>query len=86
VPEETIVRLESRMGGGQASGRSSSAAAPSGDSATIRLDANRRARLIAFVESNDRMPAERKSRALEQLQDDEVPLTLVERLESRMGG
>ena len=54
--------------------------------ATIALDADRRAALIAFVNDNTRMPAEAKDRILKQLEADEVPVSVVERLESRMGG
>ncbi len=54
--------------------------------ATVVLDAPRRARLIAFVEANNRMPADTKARTLAQLQKDAVPLEVVERLESRIGG
>lgn len=53
---------------------------------TVALDAARRARLIAFVEGNSRMPAEAKARTLAQLQQPEVPAEVVERLEARMGG
>ena len=53
---------------------------------TIRLDPERRARLIAFVEGNTRMPAEARDRLLSQLAQDEVPAEVVERLESRIGG
>ncbi len=52
----------------------------------ITLDDERRARLISFVESNDRMPEEIKTRILTQLSEPEVPKDVVERLESRMGG
>ena len=52
----------------------------------VRLDPDRRARLVAFVESNQRMPDEAKSRLLSQLEQDEVPLETVNNLESRMGG
>ncbi|MEM9970814.1 MAG: HlyD family efflux transporter periplasmic adaptor subunit [Pseudomonadota bacterium] len=58
------------------------AAAP----ATIALDDDRRARLIAFVEGNQRMPAQAKERVLAQLQQPEVPASVVERIEGRMGG
>ena len=51
---------------------------------TIALDPERRARLVAFVEANDRMPAEAKARVLAQLQEDEVPARVVERIEERM--
>jgi multidrug efflux pump subunit AcrA (membrane-fusion protein) len=52
----------------------------------IELDDDRRARLIAFVEASDRMPAETKARLLAQLADPQVPRAMVERLEARMGG
>ena len=53
--------------------------------ATIALDPERRARLIAFVESNGRIPADVRDRMLRQLEEDEVPARMVDRLESRMG-
>ncbi|MDH5797311.1 MAG: HlyD family efflux transporter periplasmic adaptor subunit [Paracoccaceae bacterium] len=52
----------------------------------ISLDEDRRAKLIAFVEGNGFMPEDVKARMLNQLQNDEVPKQIVERLESRMGG
>lgn len=52
----------------------------------VVLDADRRARLIAFVEASERMPAQAKERMLAQLQRDRVPADMVARLESRMGG
>ena len=54
--------------------------------ATIALDPERRARLIAFVEGNANMPAEAKARIMSQLEQAEVPTQVVERLEQRMGG
>ncbi|MEY8839210.1 efflux RND transporter periplasmic adaptor subunit, partial [Cribrihabitans sp. XS_ASV171] len=59
-------------------------AAPEPD--TIELSDERRARLVAFVEGNDRMPAEMKQRVLAQLSAGAVPAQLVQRIESRMGG
>lgn len=53
---------------------------------TLTLDPERRARLVAFVEANQFMPAEAKARVLAQLQEDRVPVQVVERIESRMGG
>lgn len=52
----------------------------------LSLDPDRRARLVAFVEANQFMPAEAKERVLGQLQQDMVPAQVVERIESRMGG
>lgn len=60
------------------------AAAPSTE--TVTLSAERRARLIGFVENNKRMPAEAKARILNALQEEQVPSRIVTRLESRMGG
>jgi hypothetical protein len=52
----------------------------------LALDPDRRARLVAFVEANQSMPAEAKARVLAQLQEEKVPAGVVERIESRMGG
>ncbi|MEO0829393.1 MAG: efflux transporter periplasmic adaptor subunit, partial [Pseudomonadota bacterium] len=52
----------------------------------ISLTEERRARLIAFVEGNTRMPAQAKERVLGQLRQAEVPARVVQRIESRMGG
>lgn len=51
----------------------------------VELDQDRRAKLIAFVEANGRMPKEVKSRMLNRLAEPKVPAEMVERLESRMG-
>ena len=53
---------------------------------TVRLDPERRAALVAFVEGNTRMPDEAKARMLKALEQEEVPAQMVERLEGRMGG
>lgn len=60
--------------------------APVVDSGTVALTEERRAKLLAFVESNTRMPAEARARMAEQLKASEVPVALVTRLEGRMGG
>jgi RND family efflux transporter MFP subunit len=52
----------------------------------LELSEERRARLVAFVEANDRMPQEAKARVLAQLAEPQVPAQMVERIESRMGG
>ncbi len=52
----------------------------------IILTPERRAKLIAFVEANTRMPEDAKARILTQLEADEVPAETVERLETRIGG
>ncbi|SFC92925.1 efflux RND transporter periplasmic adaptor subunit [Tropicimonas isoalkanivorans] len=52
----------------------------------ITLSPDRRAALIAAVEANGAMPADAKARILSQLQEEQVPAQMVERIESRMGG
>ncbi|MEL6799413.1 MAG: HlyD family efflux transporter periplasmic adaptor subunit [Pseudomonadota bacterium] len=52
----------------------------------VELDADRRARLVAFIEANNRMPADAKERLLGQLSQPMVPARMVARIESRMGG
>ncbi|TLP69136.1 HlyD family efflux transporter periplasmic adaptor subunit [Parasedimentitalea maritima] len=52
----------------------------------IELSDDRRARLLAFVKGNSRMPDEAKQRVLGQLAEAKVPAKLVTRIESRMGG
>lgn len=52
----------------------------------LELTDERRARLVAFVEGNDRMPAEMRVRLLAQLQEKRVPAEVVQRLEQRIGG
>lgn len=52
----------------------------------IELSDERRSKLLAFVEANNRMPAEIRTRLLNALQEDKVPAAMVERLESRIGG
>lgn len=52
----------------------------------LELTAERRAKLVAFVEANQRMPAEAKARVLARLSEARVPASMVARLEGRMGG
>ncbi|MGB7240566.1 MAG: efflux transporter periplasmic adaptor subunit, partial [Sulfitobacter sp.] len=54
--------------------------------AMVELSDERRARLVAFVEANKRMPQDAKARVLAQLAEPQVPAKMVERIESRMGG
>jgi len=57
-----------------------------GEPEMIALSPERRAALIAFVESNQRMPQQAKDRLLNALRQDMVPAETIARLESRMGG
>lgn len=62
------------------------AASASAGNETITLDPARRDALIAFVKKNPMMPDDAKERILKQLEAEDVPAAMVERLESRMGG
>jgi RND family efflux transporter MFP subunit len=52
----------------------------------VELTQERRAKLVAFVEANKRMPQEAKARVLAQLAKPQVPAETIARIESRMGG
>ncbi|WP_433990296.1 Multidrug resistance protein MdtA (plasmid) [Pseudoseohaeicola sp. NH-UV-7] len=56
------------------------------EQAMLELSAERRAKLVAFVQASTQMPAEAKARILAQLEKSQVPQQMVERIESRMGG
>ncbi|QBF33548.1 efflux RND transporter periplasmic adaptor subunit [Thalassococcus sp. S3] len=56
------------------------------EQAMLELSEERRARLVAFVEANTRMPDVTKARLLLQLAEPQVPTRIVERIEARMGG
>ncbi|MFA5582185.1 MAG: HlyD family efflux transporter periplasmic adaptor subunit [Paracoccaceae bacterium] len=65
------------------------ATAPDGivdDSALLELTPERRAALVAYVESSDAMPADLKARMLAELGKDMVSASMIARLEQRIGG
>ncbi len=62
------------------------AAAGAAPEAMVRLSPERRAGLIAAVEANGRMPTEAKARILAALEAEEVPQSMVDRLETRRSG
>lgn len=66
--------------------RDASAPQAQPDQAMLELTEDRRAQLVAFVQANDRLPAEAKARILGQLAEARVPARLVQRIESRIGG
>jgi membrane fusion protein (multidrug efflux system) len=59
--------------------------AETAEEAMLALDPDRRARLVAAVEGNDRLPEEARARLLSQLAEPLVPATVVTRIESGMG-
>jgi RND family efflux transporter MFP subunit len=52
----------------------------------VTLTPERRAKIVAFVEGNTRMPDQAKQRILSALEEDAVPAAMVQRIEGRMGG
>ncbi|MGB7317795.1 MAG: HlyD family efflux transporter periplasmic adaptor subunit [Planktotalea sp.] len=52
----------------------------------LELSEERKAKIRAYVEANNRIPDEAKARILSQLDEDKVPAQMVQRIESRMGG
>ena len=52
----------------------------------VELSEERRAKLMAFIEANNRMPTEAKERVLARLAEPKVPAAMVARIEGRMGG
>ena len=62
------------------------ASAAADDTAMLALSEDRRARLIAYVEADTKMPKDVKTRLLSQLSEAQVPERMVTRLERRMGG
>ncbi|WP_293576210.1 HlyD family efflux transporter periplasmic adaptor subunit [Phaeobacter sp.] len=75
------IRVTPLQPGGDAQGQGQSA-----NGELIDLTDDRRARLIALVEGNSRMPDAVKERMLSQLAEGKVPARLVNRIETRMGG
>lgn len=76
------IRVRVLGGGGADATQAVAAAEPD----MVELTPERRARLVAFVEGNGRMPAEARARVLGQLRQDKVPAQVVARIESRIGG
>jgi len=74
---------QDRSGGGAGAGAGAQNAS---DGEMITLDPARREALIGAVKRNPMMPDDAKQRILKQLEAEEVPAAMVERLESRMGG
>ncbi|MGB1310882.1 MAG: efflux RND transporter periplasmic adaptor subunit [Leucothrix sp.] len=56
------------------------------DGPTVLLSTQQRARLMGFVEQHPRMPEQVKQRIIKQLQAQDVPKKLVERLKGQMAG
>lgn len=84
VPEDNFQRMKRYLKDGAAP-KSEGAPKPDG-AATVSVDDATRAKMIAFVEANDRMPPEAKTRILQNLQQADVPKRVYDRLTKRMGG
>lgn len=98
VGKDVVTRLTPLLGAGirvrpvaendaaNADGQTAAAPAVPAEPELLELTEERRARLLAFVEANQRMPADRKESILKQLSEPKVPAQVVNRLEQRMGG
>jgi multidrug efflux pump subunit AcrA (membrane-fusion protein) len=73
-----------RQDGAGQDARGARGGAAAGD--LLELTAERRARLVSYVEGSAGMPAEIRARLLTQLQAERVPAEVVQRLEQRIGG
>jgi len=76
VPEAVVERVESRM---------ASAPDDAQPAETVEITDDQRKAMIAFVENNDRMPAEIKTTVLERLQQPRIPKAMFDRISARMG-
>ena len=74
VPEAVLERIESRM-----------AARQNGTAEeTVELSEDQRKAMIAFVQANDRIPADIKTTVLERLKQPRIPKDMFDRLSKRM--
>ncbi|PLS23264.1 efflux RND transporter periplasmic adaptor subunit [Neptunicoccus cionae] len=76
------IRVEPRSAGAQAA-KAPAAAKPE---ETVEISEEERARLIAFVTGNNRIPEARKTAMLETLRQPRVPKAMLDRITQRMGG
>jgi membrane fusion protein (multidrug efflux system) len=83
---EVVVARSALLGAGIAVKPLRNGGAPQDGAEMLDLTQERRARLVAFVQGNSRMPQADKARALAQLAQRQVPAQMVARIESRMGG
>jgi multidrug efflux pump subunit AcrA (membrane-fusion protein) len=75
VAEDVVERIESRM-----------ASAQNGETPeTVEITEDQRKAMIAFVKSNDRIPADIKANALERLKENRIPKQMFDRLSKNMG-
>lgn len=77
-------RLPQLGGGIRVKVRGNDKQGASAPSDTIKLDAERREKLVKFITENKRIPEDRRQRILANLEKPEVKRAMVERIESRM--
>ncbi len=75
VPANVVERVESRM----------AAVANGTADETVEITEDQRKAMIAFVQANDRMPAEIKTTVLERLKENRIPKQMYDRISKRMG-
>jgi hypothetical protein len=85
---DVVTERQPQLGPGvqvRAAGPGAQAAEPTPE-AMVRLSPERRAGLIAAVEANRRLPDDARARILAALEAEEVPQSMIDRLERRSGG
>ena len=86
VGREVVEARSPLLGAGIAVKPLRKVAVPPAEPEMLELTDERRAKLVAFIEANQRMPEDAKARVLAQLGEPKVSAKVVERIESRMGG
>lgn len=86
VGREVVEARSPLLGAGIAVKPLRKGAVPPAEPEMLELTDERRAKLVAFIEANNRMPEDAKARVLAQLGEPKVSAKVVERIESRMGG
>ena len=86
VGREVVEARSPLLGAGIAVKPLRKGAVPPAEPEMLDLTDERRAKLVAFIEANQRMPEDAKARVLAQLGEPKVSAKVVERIESRMGG
>jgi multidrug efflux pump subunit AcrA (membrane-fusion protein) len=78
VSQEALDQIEARM-----AANATPSAPDTGE--TVQITEDQRQRMIAYVQGNENIPADRKTQILETLAQPQVPKAMVDRLTARMG-
>ncbi|MEM7441550.1 MAG: HlyD family efflux transporter periplasmic adaptor subunit [Pseudomonadota bacterium] len=76
IAKEALDRMEARL----------ATAGEGAEIETVQVAEDKRAQMIAFIQNNGRIPADRKTQIIETLKQDRLPKAMVDRITQRMGG